>query len=179
MWGLEGGGIMSMALALNNLQNTEREFWLYDTFSGMTAPIEEDISIEGNRAIDKFSKTKISNDTSDWAFSPIDEVKENVYSTGYPKDKFHFIEGKVEETIPKYVPEKIALLRLDTDWYESTKHELIHLFPRLCPKGVIIFDDYGHWAGARKATDEYIDNNKLCLFLSRIDYTGRIAIKIS
>ena len=72
------------------------------------------------------------------------------------------------------MPERIALLRIDTDWYESTRHELVHLYPRLSPGGVLIIDDYGHWQGARKAVDEYFQAG---LFLNHIDYTGRLAIK--
>jgi O-methyltransferase len=98
-------------------------------------------------------------------------------STGYDKQKVHFHQGKVELTIPAAAPDQIALLRLDTDWYESTRHELEHLYPRLSPGGILIIDDYGHWSGARKATDEYIEKYAPSLFLARIDYTGRIAVK--
>ena len=80
--------------------------------------------------------------------------------------------------MPGYLPSGIALLRLDTDWYESTKHELEHLYPLLVSGGVIIIDDYGHWKGAKKAVDEYIKDNNLPLLLNRIDYTGRIGIKL-
>ena len=73
-------------------------------------------------------------------------------------------------------PEQISLLRLDTDWYESTKHELVHLSPKLSV-GVLIVDDYGHWEGARRAVDEYIDELQLRILLCRIDYTGRVAVK--
>ena len=83
----------------------------------------------------------------------------------------------MEDTIPKNLPEKIALLRLDTDWYESTKHELIHLFPRLVPGGVLIIDDYGFWKGARQAVDEYFAENGIRILLTRMDDTGRMAIK--
>jgi O-methyltransferase len=86
-----------------------------------------------------------------------------------------FVKGPVEETIPRTTPERIALLRPDTDWYESTKHELVHLYPRLVPGGVLMIDDYGHCSGARKATDEYFSGS--LLFLNRSDYTGRLAIK--
>jgi O-methyltransferase len=89
------------------------------------------------------------------------------------------VKGKVEDTVPKNAPEKIALLRLDTDWYESTRHELVHLFPRLVPGGVLIIDDYGHWQGARKAVDEYIAGNQVKILLNRVDYTGRIGVKIA
>ena len=107
-----------------------------------------------------------------------DEVKENVFSTGYPKGKIHFIEGKVEDTIPTNIPNEIALLRLDTGWYESYKHVMAHLFPLLRQDGVIIIDDYGQWEGARRAIDEYISDNNIRILLNRIDVTGRIAIKI-
>src|SRR5437867_1862945 len=84
---------------------------------------------------------------------------------------------EVEDTIPQHAPERIALLRLDTDWYESTKHELEHLYPRLAPHGVLIIDDYGHWVGAKQAVDEYFATQKLKPFLNRLDYTGRLVIK--
>ena len=78
-------------------------------------------------------------------------------STGYPPDRVRYVKGPVERTIPDRLPGgPIALLRLDTDWYESTRHELLHLFPLLSPGGVLIIDDYGHWSGARKAVDEYL-----------------------
>ena len=92
--------------------------------------------------------------------------------------EFNFIKGKVENTLPEYAPKQIALLRLDTDWYESTKHELIHLFPRLVSGGVLIIDDYGYWIGAKKAVDEYFSQTKTKILLNRIDQTGRIAVKI-
>ncbi|MGL4879530.1 MAG: TylF/MycF/NovP-related O-methyltransferase [Waterburya sp.] len=174
----KGGSTMAMMLALKKLQNETKDFYLYDTFSGMTAPGDVDVSYQGNKAYEEFSKFQVSEDTSDWCFSSLEEVKQNVFSTGYQQDKIHFIKGKVENTIPENLPDKIALLRLDTDWYESTKHELTHLFPLIQPNGVLIIDDYGYWQGARKAVDEYIADNNICILLNRIDYTGRIGIKI-
>lgn len=173
----KGGSAMAMMLILKKLGDENRDFYLYDTCSGMSTPSDADVSIRGDKAQETFSKLKISEDASDWCVSALDEVKQNVLSTGYNKDKIYFIRGKVEDTIPENMPRKIALLRLDTDWYESTKHELTHLFPRLQQNGVLIIDDYGHWKGARKATDEYISDKNLCILLNRIDYTGRIGIK--
>jgi O-methyltransferase len=108
----------------------------------------------------------------------LDIVMEAIESTAYPSEKVHYIKGMVEQTIPEFVPKKIALLRLDTDWYESTKHELEHLFPRLSKGGVLIIDDYGHWQGARKAVEEYLKKNDVKILLNRIDYTGRMGVKI-
>ena len=173
----KGGSTMAMALTLKMLNSETRELYLYDTFSGMNAPTDDDIQYDGTLAEKKFSETKLSKSTSTWCAWSLDKVRENVFSTGYPQEKFHFIKGEVENTILENIPQEIALLRLDTDWYESTKHELIHLFPLLSPNGVIIIDDYGHWGGAKKAVDEYISENNLTLLLNRIDYTGRVGIK--
>jgi len=111
------------------------------------------------------------------AYSPLDDVRRVMRDTGYRQDKVIFIKGKVEETLPSYAPKQVAILRLDTDWYESTYHELIHLYPRLSGGGVLIIDDYGHWEGARRAVDEYIHGQNLRLLLNRIDYSGRICVK--
>lgn len=89
-----------------------------------------------------------------------------------------FVKGKVEDTVPEKAPDRISLLRLDTDWYESTYHGLLHLYPRLSVGGVLIIDDYGHWAGAKKAVDQYLNENHLKLLLNRIDDTGRIGVKL-
>jgi O-methyltransferase len=112
-----------------------------------------------------------------WCVAGLEDVKRNLYSTGYPKEKLHFIKGKVEDTVPGQAPENIAMLRLDTDWYESTAHELQHLYPRLAKNGVLIIDDYGHWLGSRKAVDEYFAKQSFCPLFNRMDYTGRLAVK--
>ena len=82
----------------------------------------------------------------------------------------------VEETIPDGAPEQIALCRLDTDWYESTIHEMEHLYPRMTPGGVLLIDDYGHFMGCKRAVDEYIEKNQRALLLNRIDFTGRLIV---
>jgi len=108
----------------------------------------------------------------------LDEVKSNLLKTNYPEQNLFYFKGKVEETLPEPSIGKIALLRLDTDWYESTKHELTVLYDKLVEGGILIIDDYGHWSGSKKAVDEFIEKRKLKIFLNRIDYTGRLAIKI-
>jgi hypothetical protein len=151
-----GGVSMAMASRLS-LTGQFKDFYLYDTFDGMSDPTENDISPKGQRA-DLLLKNLPKNEENHiWAFAPIEKVRRNVESLGYPAEKIKFIKGKVEDTIPQTIPDQIALLRLDTDWYESTKHELIHLYPLLAPGGVLILDDYGYWAGARKAVDEFFE----------------------
>ena len=172
-----GGSIMAAAMRLMDFDSVERNLYLYDTFEGMPAPGAEDTDLHGQPAVEHFAPLRISDTSSDWARAGLDEVQANVFGTGYPKERFQFVRGMVEETIPGVVPERIALLRLDTDWYESTRHELEHLFPRLVPHGVLIIDDYGHFEGAVKAVDEYLATLPYPVFLSRVDYSARIAIK--
>jgi O-methyltransferase len=171
-----GGSMMAVAEILNSLQTQSRELYLFDTFEGMTEPNQKDVAITGETASELLNASKKDSQDSIWCYAPLEDVKQAVYSIGYEADRIHFVKGKVEETIPQLAPSKIALLRLDTDWYESTRHELIHLFPCISSGGVIIIDDYGHWQGARQAIDEYFEEHNVQILLNRIDYTGRIGI---
>ena len=169
---------MAIAQTLLKRGDVSRRLYLYDTFEGMTEPDSRDVARDGTLAADLLSAAKRLQDRNlshVWAFASLEDVQRNMALVGYPREQIFFVKGPVEETIPRIVPETIALLRLDTDWYASTKHELVHLYPRLMPGGVLMIDDYGHWSGARKATDEYFSGARL--FLNRIDYTGRLAIK--
>jgi O-methyltransferase len=170
-----GGSMAAVARTLLQLKDTSRDLYLFDTFRGMTEPTAEDVDFSGAHA-SKVQADWVGGDAV-WCDAPLAQVQDVLYATGYPKDKIHFVEGRVEETIPVAAPESIALLRLDTDWYESTRHELIHLFPRLVRSGVLIVDDYGHWQGSRKACDEYFGQNQIPILLNRIDAGGRIATK--
>jgi O-methyltransferase len=170
-----GGSSMAAALALHAAGDTGRELYLYDTFEGMTIPTTVDRSYDGLLAADQLAAVPAG--TGVWCQAGLDEVRANLLSTGYPEEKTHFIQGRVEDTLPATMPERVALLRLDTDWYESTRHELEQLYPRLVPGGVLIIDDYGHWQGSKKATDEYFAANSKPIFFQRLDYTGRIAVK--
>lgn len=174
----KGGSMLAVADTLISLGVKDRHLHLYDTFEGMPEPTDNDMDFSGEKAGNILNKNKDKGDNLVWAYSSLDTVKQTLALSAYDKGKINYIIGKVEDTIPKTIPEKIALLRLDTDWYESTKHELIHLFPRLQKGGILIIDDYGFWKGAKKAVDEYFVENDTQIFLSRIDDTGRIAIKI-
>lgn len=172
-----GGSMLAAVREWQKVGRTKREVYLFDTYEGMPAPTEKDVSALGLDARSTFEETKIHDQSSDWCYASLEDVRHVLQSSGYGQDKLHFIKGRVEDTIPAQAPDAIALLRLDTDWYESTKHELIHLFPRLSPGGILIIDDYGYWKGARKAVDEYLADNRIRLYLSRIDHTGRLAVK--
>ena len=127
--------------------------------------------------MDTFNKFQTGEDTSGSCYASLSDVQATMALSGYDPRRIHFVQGKVEDTLPAQAPERLALLRLDTDWYASTRHELEQLYPRLSPGGVLIVDDYGYWQGAKKATDEYIAAQAPSLFLNRVDYSARLAIK--
>lgn len=170
-----GGSSMMIALTLNSMNIKDRKIYLYDTFEGMSEPTENDVDFRGGNADNLLKQNIQDKENSVWCLADLQDVQNNMKLTQYPLTNVQFVKGKVEDTIPQTISEKIALLRLDTDWYESTAHELKYLYPKLSTKGVLIIDDYGHWEGCRKAVDEYFATNTL--LLNRIDYTGRIAIK--
>ncbi len=175
----KGGSIMAAAKTLMSLNNFDRNLYLFDTFEGMTDPTDFDISVRNEKAFEVMQKAKVKGDELTLSIVSLDQVKKAVFSTGYPKEKFHLIKGKVEDTLQKQAPQKISLLRLDTDWYESTKNELIYLFPRLAKGGVLIIDDYGYWTGSKKAVDEYFNEKNIPFLINRIDSSGRIGVKIT
>jgi O-methyltransferase len=172
----KGGSAMLCALALREAGDTGRDLYLYDTYEGMAEPDERDVSYAGEAARGQWEESR-RGEVTDWCFSPLEEVRANLLATGYPAERLHFVKGRVEDTIPGTVPPRVALLRLDTDWYESTRHELEHLYPLVPAGGVVIIDDYGYWQGAREATDEFLDRTAEPLLLGRIDFTGRISVK--
>lgn len=174
----KGGSAMAMLKTLQQLGAPERELHLYDTFTGMTAPTEKDTSQFEPDTVAAYEALKEKNGICRWAYASLEEAQKNVLSTGYSPAKIHWVVGRVEDTLLSKVPERISLLRLDTDFYESTKAELVHLFPRLISGGVIIVDDYGHWDGVRVAVDEYVAEHKIKLLLNRLDYSGRIGVKL-
>jgi O-methyltransferase len=170
-----GGSMLAAARTLLEQGDYERTLWLYDTFAGMSEPTEVDRrDNDGTSAADLLASHDRTTDL--WAISPLDEVKRVMAQCAYPVDRIRYVQGNVEDTIPAEAPQRIAVLRLDTDWYESTHHELVHLLPRVSPGGVLIVDDYGFWQGARRAVDEYLDATNIRLLLNRIDDTGRIAV---
>jgi hypothetical protein len=172
-----GGSMMAAARTLLEEGDTSRDLFLYDTFAGMTDPTAEDRDTRGRSAtkwmrrygVDETGNSKACNAT-------LEDVTANMALVGYPPVRCHYVKGPVEETLPETLPGPIALLRLDTDWYESTAHEMEHLFPLIVPGGVLIVDDYGHWEGSQQAVDEYLAKRGIVLLLHRTDYAGRVAL---
>jgi O-methyltransferase len=174
-----GGSTMAMIEVLLMLGVRDREVFLFDTFSGMTPASDFDTDSLGVPAKAHLESTPRVTGNNVWCIAGIDDVRANVDSTGYPADLVRLVQGDVLETleIEANLPAAIAVLRLDTDWYESTKKELEVLFPRLVRGGVCIVDDYGHWSGARKAVNDYLASYGLFPLLAVSDYSGRLFIK--
>jgi O-methyltransferase len=172
-----GGSSMLMAHALLERGDAGRDLWLYDTFEGMPPPGDADVDFTGRPAAEQLPSSRDDRDDVILAYATLDEVQANMRRVGYASERVRYVRGPVEETIPAQAPESIAVLRLDTDWEVSTRHELEHLWPRLSAGGLLVIDDYGHWAGARRAVDGYFANRDDAPLLVRVDYTGRVGVK--
>jgi O-methyltransferase len=157
--GVWEGGHIIMARMLS----PKRVCWAYDTFAGMTQPGEFDITRGGRKGM--AGKSAV----------PLARVIDNCRRFDVYDHQIRFVVGPVEETLQQVRPEKIALLRLDTDWYSSTKAELEHLWPLLVPGGYLIVDDYGHWLGSRKAVDEFFGDDMPPFKM--LDYTAMVMCK--
>ena len=166
----KGGTLLLIIKILKNL-GLKKSLYGYDTFEeGFDKLSEHDVDIKGKvvgelKFEDNFFPTK-------------DEVVNILKKFGVNNENMPIlIKGKTQDTLQKSenVPEKISFLRLDTDIYEPTINQLEVLFPKLCSRGVLHIDDYGHCPGVRKAVDEYFKNKNV--WLHRVDYTCRILIK--
>jgi hypothetical protein len=168
----KGGNILGIMEYLAFHKMTDRKVFLYDTFKGMTPPEDIDKDLNGRKA------ESILEDVM--CISPIDEVRETISRSSFPMANVIFVQGDVCVTLngAKYIHESnLALLRLDTDWYASTKKEMEVLYPKLNFGGVLIVDDYGHWKGSKTAVDEYFEGQGISPKIEQIDYTGIKIIK--
>ena len=171
-----GGSAMLCALTLAELGDTSRDIYLFDTYKGMPAPDPVDVDHAGKPAWSIWRRNQ-RDGHNEWNYAPLADVRARMLSTGYPEDRLHFVEGLVEDTLPVRAPERVSLLRIDTDFYRSTRHALETLYPRLVRHGVLVLDDYGHFEGARRAADEYFDDAGVTILLNRIDHSVRAAVK--
>lgn len=178
----KGGNLILCGLMLKTL-NLNRLIWGYDTFAGMSEPSEHDYKIYDNKlgdsslVRDKWLATRKAQGITSWNYEAKDKVASS-FSKEVGTGNLKLISGKVEDTlaVESNLPEKVSILRLDTDFYESTKVELEVLFPRLEKGGVLIIDDYGCYAGAKKAIDEFFEEYGY-VWLHRVDYSCRLYIK--
>ena len=177
--GVWRGGNAIAAAEIFKLYSSKKSVWLFDTFKGMTAPTDSDVrAADGKAAKDRYIADQ-KETHNEWCFASIEDVRQNFANRGLTSNIF-FVEGDVCQTLDKAsVPNKICVLRLDTDWYESTKKELEILYPKLSIGGCLIIDDYGYWSGSKKATDEYFEEHHNRPFFQYTDHTGRVAVKVN
>jgi O-methyltransferase len=168
-----GGSMMAVALTLMEAGDI-RDLYMFDTYAGMTQPADMDVDYRGTPAEGHYHES-IADGFVDWCYATLEDVRHNLLSTGYPEDRIHFVKGDVMDTIPCPEIAEIAILRLDTDWYASTRHELEILYPMVVDGGILIIDDYGHWQGCKKAVDEYFGPQGP--FMCGVDDTCRLIVK--
>jgi O-methyltransferase len=166
-------GGSAMAFCLSSLEQgiENRDLYLLDTYEGFSQVDEKDFEISNGKKASELLKI----DANYLCYANLDDVKLGMQETEYPADKIHYLVGDVVKTDLASLPKEISILRLDTDYYDSTKWELENLFPRLVSGGVLIIDDYDHWNGCRQACDEFFQG-KDSVFLIQMQY-GRIMIK--
>ncbi len=141
-----------------------RDLWVFDTFEGLPPPSQNDPEYE-------LAKSKAGTCRGEY-----EEVRGLLESLGV-MDRAHLVKGLFQDTVPTSDVQQIALLHLDGDWYESTRVCLEHLYDKVSPGGIIQIDDYGHWAGSRKALHEFLEARNIHVDLKYLDYTGRQFIK--
>lgn len=176
--GVWRGGNALVAAGVFKLSGSAKAVYLFDTFAGMVEPTSADVAFDGKLATTEYN-AHASGGGAGWCSASLEEVRGNFKRANLLGATIHFVAGDVVETLGReeLLPGKISVLRLDTDWYDSTKFELEILYPRLSIGGVLIVDDYGHWGGAKKAVDEYFEAHGNRPFLQYSDYTGRIGVK--
>jgi len=180
--GVWKGGCCMWMMLCQKKYNMYREFYLYDTFDGMTFPASNKDHPYAKELYNKIQSGEYKRDYDNWhgekkwAYAPIDLVKNNINKINYDTSKIKYVIGDINCTLDNIYPSSISILRLDTDWYDSTKKELDVLFPLVSKNGYIIVDDYNAWKGARDATDEFLINNKDKVTIIDSKYTGDIFV---
>lgn len=179
--GVWRGGNAMVAAEMFKLYGVPNKVWLFDTFKGMTEPTGDDVrASDGHSARQQYTSDQRATHNA-WCYASLDDVRNNFSKRDLLSDRVIFVQGDVCQTLANtaQLPDVISVLRLDTDWYESTRKELEVLYPKLTVGGCLIIDDYGYWSGSKKATDEYFATHAARPFLQYTDDTGRVAVKVS
>jgi O-methyltransferase len=187
--GVESGNFEHIWINELMKNNSVRDIYLFDTFGGLVEPTEYDYTCKDAKLYqmnkdEVYSTWKnhvINEKVNMWCYTPLGKVKQRLNSTGYPENNLHYVVGDVMETLKDKttIPEKIAILRLDTDWYESSKYELEQMYDNVVRGGIIIFDDYYHWDGQRRATDDFFKSRNINYnFVNIGNYKTAAIIKI-
>jgi hypothetical protein len=176
-----GGNSIAAKLTFENY-GSDKTVWLFDTFGGMTPPTEFDTTRFSDKSTEERFQAGQKDDHNDWCFASIEDVRSNFDKAGIDPATVRMVVGDVTKTLcdAGNLPDAVSVLRLDTDFYDSTKAELATLYPRLSVGGSLLIDDFGHWDGARRAVEEYFDAIPASArpLLHYTDYTGRMGVKV-
>jgi len=148
--------------------NPERQIWLFDSWEGLPAPDDCDIQCTGKKG------------ESGMARGAMAAVKKILFEKlKLSLDRIHLAKGWFDKTIPDHRAGigSIALLHLDCDWYASVKICLEELFSNVVEGGIIVIDDYGEWAGCKKAVDEFLARESQTVEMIPVDYAGVYFLK--
>jgi O-methyltransferase len=176
-----GGHAIAAKLTFENA-GSDKKVWLFDTFTGMTRPTEVDTTRFSDKPAAQWFEEARKAEHVDWCFASLEDVRSNFEKARADVSGVRFVAGDVRETLADEanLPPAISVLRLDTDFYDSTKAELETLYPRLSTGGSLLIDDFGHWDGARRAVEEYFDalppRSRPLLHVS--EYSARMGVKV-
>jgi len=157
--GVFNGGTSAILAHFATHSRLERTVWLFDSFAGMPDTTEED-----REAARAEVGTTVGN---------IQKVIQVLKMVNADLTRVHTIKGWFDDTFPSVKIERIALLNIDADWYESVKLCLNTFYDAVTPGGYVSIDDYGHWPGCKRAVDEFFATRNLTYNLQRVDYTAR------
>lgn len=182
----KGGSVGMMALANLRFGKERRKIHLFDAFDDICEP---DPKVDGIQAMEDIEQLLGEPaPTYSGQLTPIKGIYDSrgghgtiaecrsllVYQIGYDESAIAFHKGWFQNTLPEQVEQidQIAMLRLDADWYESTKVCLEYLYDKVVPGGFVIIDDYGRYDGCKKAVDEFLEKRNIKTFLHFADYQG-------
>lgn len=153
----QGGTAAMLALANQRVGEGNRHYWFFDSYEGLPEPTEEDY--EGTKA-GEYIQPLVKGS----CLGTVEQVSELLFNKcSLPKEQVTMVKGWFQDSVPAHHDKvgEIAILRLDGDWYESTKIPLDHFYPHLNDGGCVIIDDYATCFGSKKAVDEFLNENNV------------------
>ena len=157
-----GGGSIFMKAILSVFNINNKIVWVADSFEGLPKPNKEKYIEDINDTLYKYKELKVS----------LQEVKDNFKKYDLLDNNVKFLKGWFSETLPKAPMQKLSLLRLDGDMYESTWDALVNLYPKLSIGGFIIIDDWNAVKGCKKAVEDYRLTNNITEKIVTIDWAS-------
>lgn len=158
--GVWRGGLCALMGVMAQGEGKGRKVVAFDSFRGLPQPLDKDVDFQGRSAKGCAGLFAVGRDKLDALMARV-----------APGCAYDVYEGWFKDTLPTYKGE-IAVLRLDSDWYESTRECLEAMYGKVASGGVVIVDDYGHWQGCREAVDEFRAANGIVAPMTKVDYTA-------